>query len=201
MAETGVGMSADEKHENEVTRLLSEVAAGRDTAVGSLLSLVYDELRGLAGDIFRVQSPGHTLQPTALVHEAFVKLVGAREVAVESRAHFFALAAKAMRQILTDHARRRRAEKRGGNRAQVTLSDVDGVGQAEKLDISVLDDALRRLAAMDERQYKIVELRFLGGLTHEEAAGVLDVSVSTVEREWRMARAWLRRELKEPGET
>lgn len=192
---------ANSPEHHDVTQLLKEASEGRASAVASLLPVVYDELRGLAGDFFRVQRAGHTLQPTALVHEAFVKLVGARELAWENRAHFFALAARAMRQVLMDHARRRGAEKRGGDQAQVTLSGIDVADQKDDFDLAALDKVLATLAELDERQYKVVELRFLGGLTNEEAASVLGVSVSTVEREWRMARAWLRRELAERSES
>ncbi|MHC5108696.1 MAG: sigma-70 family RNA polymerase sigma factor [Planctomycetota bacterium] len=182
---------------NEITQILSNIQAGQDSAVSALLPLVYEELRALGGSMFKAQGSDHTLQPTALVHEAYAKLVGASDIAWESRAHFFAVAAKAMRQILTDHARRKRAAKRGGDqeREQVTLAGLKSPSTASPIEILALEDALSKLVKWDERQYQIVELRFLGGMTMKEVAEVLELSVPTVEREWRMARAWLRREL------
>ncbi len=179
----------------DFTKMLIRARGGDDSAVHALLPLIYGEMRALAGGFFRDQGPAHTLQPTALVHEAFLKLVGPSEVEWQSRAHFFAVAAKAMRQILTDHARRKRAQKRGGEQDRITLSGLATPVADAAFDVVVFDEALDTLAQLDERQGRIVELRFLGGLTVEEVAVVLELSVSTVEREWRMARAWLRREL------
>lgn len=165
--------------------------------------MVYDELRMLASSFFKRQQAGHTLQPTALVHEAYAKLViSGPEMSGESkwtsRAHFFAVAAKAMRQILANHARERRAAKRGGDWHRVTLSEALTPSGQRDLDLVALDEALEDLAALDERQARIVELRFFAEMTIEEISHVLGVSVSTVEREWRMARAWLSGRLREP---
>jgi len=179
----------------EFTQMLARARKGDDSAVHALVPLVYSEMRALAGGLFRDQAAAHTLQPTALVHEAFLKLVGPNEIEWQSRAHFFGVAAKAMRQILTDHARRRRAQKRGGEQNRITLSGMATPVADEAFELVAFDDALSKLSELDERQGRIVELRFLGGLTVEEVAEVLELSVSTVEREWRMARAWLRREL------
>ena len=157
---------------------------------------VYDELKALAASLFRHQSPGHTLQPTALVHEAYLKLAGGDEAEWKSRTHFFSLAAKAMRQILIDHHRKRSAQKRGSDHQRVTLSGAElGQGLPE-VDILALNEALTRLEEIDERQNRVVELRFFGGLQMDEIADVLGVSKTTVEGEWRHARAWLNRELK-----
>ncbi len=187
------------KSQNDVTQILGRAASGERSAIQELLPLVYSELRALAGSYARGREAQETLQPTALVHEAYVKLVGANEIQWESRAHFFAVAAKAMRQILADYARRKAAAKRGGKHNRVTLAGLETPTPESEVDLSVLDGSLTRLAAIDERQYRIVELRFLAGLKVEEVAQVLDLSVTTVEREWRMARAWLRREMSGAG--
>ncbi len=184
-----------EPTQSEFTQMLVRARGGDDSAVHALLPLIYGEMRALAGGFFRDQGPAHTLQPTALVHEAFLKLVGPSEVEWQSRAHFFAVAAKAMRQILTDHARRRRTQKRGGENNRITLSGLSTPVASNAFELVAFEEAIDRLTKLDERQGQIVELRFLGGLTVEEVAEVLELSVSTVEREWRMARAWLRREL------
>jgi RNA polymerase sigma factor (TIGR02999 family) len=184
-----------EPTQSEFTQMLDRARGGDDSAVHALLPLIYGEMRAMAGGLFRDQGPAHTLQPTALVHEAFLKLVGPNEVEWQSRAHFFAVAAKAMRQILTDHARRRRAQKRGGDHDRITLSGLSTPVASSAFELVAFEEAIDRLSKLDERQGRIVELRFLGGLTVEEVGEVLELSVSTVEREWRMARAWLRREL------
>jgi RNA polymerase sigma factor (TIGR02999 family) len=184
----------------EVTGLLSELAA-RPDAAGRLMPLVYGQLRALAASWFAAQPAGHTLQPTALVHEAYLRMVGQTRVGWSGRAHFFAVAAKAMRQILVNHAEARHAQKRGGQFDRVTLSDIvdgtpGGARQPDReVDASALHEALSRLEALDERQARIVELRYFGGLNVDEVAHVLDVSVSTVEKDWRMAKLWLVREL------
>jgi RNA polymerase sigma factor (TIGR02999 family) len=159
--------------------------------------MVYDELRALAGSYFERQSPEHTLQPTALVHEAFVKLVQPAGGEWESRSHFFAVAAKAMRQILADHARRKKAAKRGGGRQhRVTLSGLLTPPTIEQqIDLIALDAALETLARLSPRQSQIVEMRFLAGLDEREVAHVLNVTTRTIQREWRMAKAFLWREL------
>ncbi|MGB0716108.1 MAG: sigma-70 family RNA polymerase sigma factor [Phycisphaerae bacterium] len=183
--------------QGNVTQILLRVRDGDGTAVDALLPLVYQQLRALGGSLFRNQPKDHTLQPTALVHEAYAKLVGAENIEWQSRAHFFAVAAKAMRQILTDHARKNRAAKRspGEDAQQVTLAELKTPSSFAAIELIALDEALVKLAAWDERLYRIVELRFLGGLTIPESAEVMKISTPTVEREWRMARAWLRREL------
>jgi len=182
--------------QGEVTQILARVTRGDRSAVNVLLPLVYDQLRALGASYFRQQQAGHTLQPTALVHEAFLKLVGPGQVEWASRAHFFAVAAKAMRQILTDFARRKKAAKRGGDDWQkVSLADVATPVADSPIDMMALEDALARLSELDPRQAQVVEMRFLAGLKVEEVAGVMGLSVPTIEREWRMARAWLRREL------
>lgn len=184
----------------QVTGLLSEMAE-RPDAAGQLMPLVYTELKALAASWFVAQPAGHTLQPTALVHEAYLRMVGHDQVGWSGRAHFFAVAAKAMRQILVNHAEARHAQKRGGHLDRVTLSAiVEGAPggareQAREVDASALHEALSRLDALDERQARIVELRYFGGLNVSEVAHVLDVSASTVEKDWRMARSWLVREL------
>ncbi len=184
----------------EITEILQRVRRGEHSAAAALLPVVYDELRRLAGSYFQSQNADHTLEPTALVHEAYAKLAGAADDEWANRAHFFGVAAKAMRQVLTDHARRKKAAKRGGGYDRVTLSGLitppDGVSQ---IDLIALDEALEKLSARYPQQARVVELRFLAGLPLEEAARVLGVSASTVERKWLMARAWLRRELS--GET
>ena len=178
-----------------VTDLLQAWASGDQTALDDLLPLVYDDLRRQARRFMRAQPAGHTLQTTALVHEAYLRLVGQSPVEWNGRAHFFGVAAKAMRSILVDHARARVAAKRGGSPRVVTLDDAAGVAPQRGVDVLALDDALGRLAELDARKSKLVELRYFGGLGIEEAAAVLGVSPATVKREWTTARAWLRREL------
>lgn len=176
--------------------LLAEVGRGNPAAASELLPHVYEELRKLAGGYFQAQPPGHTLQPTALVHEAYLKLVDQTRAQWKDRSHFVAIAAKAMRQVLVDHFRRREASKRGGEWKRVTLANVDAASQAPCVDFLALEEALARLAALDARQAEVVELRFFGGLSMEEAVEALGVSKRTVEDEWRAARAWLARELR-----
>jgi len=184
----------------EVTRILGELNAGDGSAAQRLLPLVYEELRALAGGYFRQQPSGHTLQPTALVHEAYLKLAGSENVQWESRVHFMAVAAKAMRQILMNHARGKATAKRGGGRQRITLDEgVTPAGNGDReLDLLALDDALGKLSRLSERQATVVELRFFGGLSIAEAAHVLGVGTTTVEDDWHLARAWLGRELR-PG--
>jgi RNA polymerase sigma factor (TIGR02999 family) len=178
-----------------VTQILEQLARGDRSAADRLLPHVYDELRALAASFFARQPRHHTLQPTALVHEAYLKMVGSARPDWNDKRHFFDVAALAMRQLLTDHARRRGSQKRGGGLARVTLTDSDApAGGMFDLDLEALDEALTRLAALDPRQGRIVELRYLAGLTVEETADVLGVSPRTVRLEWQVARAWLRRE-------
>lgn len=173
------------------TRLLSELGNGDPAAAARLLPLVYDELRRLASHYFRRQRSDHTLQPTALVHEAFLRMIDQTQAQWKDRAHFFAVAAKAMRQILVNHAVAKNAEKRGGGRARLALADDLAPAGDGEFDAIALDDALKKLAELDERKARVVELRFFSGLSVEEVAEVLAVSVTTVEGDWRMARAWL----------
>lgn len=178
----------------EITGLLETL--GEDAAAADrLFARVYDVLHAWAADHFRRQRANHTLQPTALVHEVYLRLVDQTQVKWQGRAHFLAVAARAMRQALIDHARRRVAAKRGGGLCRLTLDEaVTPVTEVDP-ELLDLDDCLERLAALDRRQSRIVELRFFGGMTVEEVAHVMRLSKSTVESEWRMARAWLRREL------
>ena len=174
--------------------------SGDVSALDDLLPRVYDELRSLADAYMRRERAGHTLQPTALVHEAFLRLLRLPPGSVQNRMHFFALAAQAMRRILADHARRHRAAKRGGGAVRVPLELVEGGAPAAPAGDDVaaddLDAALDDLAKLDERQARVVELRFFGGLSIEETAEVLSVSSATVKRDWLVARAWLHRELR-----
>lgn len=182
-------------HTGEITRLLAACRNGDRDAVERLFPLVYDELRRIARSQFRSESPGHTLQPTALVHEAYLKLVGGDGAEWQSRAHFFAFASQVMRHVLVDHARSRKRRKRGGGVVKVSLDpSLDAIGEAD-VDMVALDDALQDLARLSERQAKVVELRYFGGLTIEEIAETLAVTPSVVRKEWTLARAWLRGEL------
>ncbi len=183
----------------EITRLLMELRKGNRAAESQLVPLVYGELRGLAARYMRQERPDHTLQPTALVHEAYLRLMEQRQIDWQSRAHFYAVAAQLMRRILVDHARARRAGKRGGSHHKVSLEEAADIRHHQSVDLIGLDDALERLARWDTRQSRIVELRFFGGLSIEETAEVLGVSTRTVKREWTVARAWLYGELRGSG--
>ena len=179
-----------------VTDLLQAWSSGDPTALDALLPLVYEDLRRQARHYMRDQPAGHTLQTTALVHEAYLRLVGRSSVEWNGRAHFFGVAAKAMRSILVDHARARAAAKRGGAAPAITPDDASAAsGPREAVDVLALHHALDRLAELDARKSRLVELRYFGGLGIDEAAAVLGVSPATVKREWTTARAWLRREL------
>ena len=178
-----------------VTALLDDWSRGDRGALGQLLPLVYEELRAIAARQLVRERVGHTLQPTALVHEAYLRLVDQRQVDWQSRAHFFGVAAQIMRRVLVDHARRHAAEKRGDGVRCVSIDDVLHVAAPGDVPILALDQALERLEKVDADLARIVELRAFGGLTIEEAAHVLDVSPSTAKREWRTAKAWLHREL------
>jgi len=168
---------------------------GDSEALDTLMPLVYDELRRLARHYLRRERADHTLQSTALVHEAYVRLVGRDCPPWQSRAHFFGIAARLMRQILVEHARAHYAAKRGGHSFKLTLEDAAAISQPADVDLVALDDALQKLAVQDPRQSRIVELRFFAGLTIEDAAEVLEISRATVAREWTIARAWLYREI------
>ena len=179
-----------------VTRLLVEWSDGDQAAVDRLFPIVYQELRRLARNYFRRERPDHTLQPTALVHEAFLRLIDQRRVTWHNRAHFFGLAAQMMRRILVNQAVSRRAAKRGGPGEHIPLDEDILAAPQQKLDVLALDDALKTLAGLDTRQTRIVELRFFGGLTVEETAEVVGISPATVKREWAAARLFLLREMR-----
>ena len=179
----------------DITQILQEVSGGNREAPARLMPLVYDELRRLADHYLRRERPDHTLQPTALVHEAYLKLIDQTRVDWQNRAHFFGVAAQLMRRILVDHARRHQASKRGGFRQKLTLDEAVDYSQTRDIDLVRLDEALTALAQFDARQSRVVELRFFGGLTIEETAEALSVSPATVKVDWSMAKAWLRREI------
>lgn len=178
-----------------VTQLLQDLSAGERDAVDELLPLIYDELKRLAAGYLRRERSGHTLQPTALVNEAYLKMIDITQVSWQNKAHFIGVAANQMRRILVDHARQHNALKRGGELHIVTLNDEIDASDEQSTELIALDDALTELAKMDPVKAKIVELKYFGGLTSEEVAEVLDVSVITVKRHWKMAKAWLYGEL------
>jgi RNA polymerase sigma factor (TIGR02999 family) len=178
-----------------VTVLLGEWSRGNHDALNQLLPVVYAELRRVAARQLRRERPNHTLQPTALVHEAYLRLVDQRQLDWQGRAHFFGVAAQVMRRVLVDHARRRAADKRGQGVPRVPIDEAYEVATSSELPILALDHALDRLQQLDANLARLVELRAFGGLTIEEAAHVLSVSPATVKRDWRTARAWLTREL------
>jgi len=179
----------------QVTQLLGRWRNGDREALDSLIPLVYNELRRIAQHYLRNERPGHTLQSTALVHEAYVRMINQDLPQWQNRAHFFAVAAQLMRQILVDHARAYRSDKRGGGVCNLALDVAEQDALQVDVDIVALDDALKTLTAMDTQQGKVVELKFFGGLSIEDTAEVLGVSSSTVKRDWITARAWLHREL------
>lgn len=183
-----------------VTALLGEWSRGDRTALSQLLPVVYAELRRIATRQLRSERADHTLQPTALVHEAYIRLVDQRHVEWQGRAHFFGVAAQVMRRLLVDHARRHDAVKRGDGVRAVSIDEASDVAAASQIPILALDLALERLEQMDADLARIVELRAFGGLTIEAAAGVLEVSPSTAKRQWRVAKAWLHRELAAEGQ-
>jgi RNA polymerase sigma-70 factor, ECF subfamily len=178
-----------------ITQLLLRWSGGDSSAREELMPLVHGELRRLAAKYMRRERVNHTLQPTALVNEAYLRLVDQQKVKWQNRAQFFGLAARLMRNILVDHARSHQAAKRGGQQYSVSLSRADRVLEKPEIDLVALHEALERLAVHDTQKSRIVELRFFGGLTIDETAEVLDISHATVERDWKMARAWLRSEL------
>jgi len=178
-----------------VTQLLSAWRAGDERALEQLMPLVYGELRRLAGRYLNRERAGHTLETHDLIHEAFLRLVDQRQVDWQSRGHFFGIAAQMMRRILVDHARRRGAHRRGGDVRQLVLDEMPDLAVSRDEDLVALDEALTELAAADEPLARIVELRFFGGLDHDEIAALLGVSNPTVRRRWRLAKAWLYRRL------
>jgi RNA polymerase sigma-70 factor (ECF subfamily) len=179
----------------DVTTLLVRASEGDLRAADELLPLVYDKLRALAAELMMQERVDHTLQPTALVHEAYLKLIDQTRARWENRAHFFSVAAQALRRILVDHARGRARAKRGGLQTRLQLDEGLIAAYEQTVDLLTLNNALTRLAEQDQQRARVVELRFFGGLTIDETAAVLDVSARTAERQWRYARAWLYREL------
>ena len=188
-------MTAGPPHQENVTELLVAWGGGDQAALEALTPLVHQELHRLAARYMAGERPGHVLQATALVNEAYLRLVDWKDVRWQNRAHFFAMAAQIMRRVLVDAARTRGRAKRGHGQFHVSLSEAEQVSTPQPLDLVALDDALKSLEALDGRQARVVELRFFGGLSLEETAHVLDVSVGTVRRDWSLARAWLYREL------
>jgi RNA polymerase sigma factor (TIGR02999 family) len=194
----GSGVPAPSLH--DVTHLLLAWGGGDDAALERLVPLVHAELRRLARRHMAHERPGHTLQATALVNEAYLKLVDVRRVKWQNRAHFLAMAARLMRRILVDIARARHYQKRGGGALKVTFDEAEAPSDERGHDLVALDDALAALAKFDERRCRVVELRHFGGLSVEETAAVMQVSVDTVMRDWKLAKAWLLRELRGPSD-
>lgn len=182
--------------QHEITRLLADWGNGDRQALEKLTPLVYDELRRLAARYLRQERAGHTLQSTALVHEAYMKLVGQNNVRWQNRAHFFGIAAQMIRRILVDYARARKADKRGAGAEKLSLDEAIALPGGQDLDLVALDDALEGLAKIDPRQSRLVELRFFAGLTIEETAEVMQMSLATAKRDWVSAKAWLSREVR-----
>lgn len=183
--------------QHEITQLLAEWRDGNQSALDELYPLVYDELHRLARRYMSRERKGHTLQTTALINEAYVRLVDQKNVHWANRSHFFAISAQIMRRILIDHARRHAYAKRGGGAQQVSLEEVAAITPNPSRELVRLDEALKSLAEMDPRRSQVVELRYFGGLSNEEIAGVLNISANTVTRDWNMARAWLYHQLSE----
>jgi RNA polymerase sigma factor (TIGR02999 family) len=184
---------------HQITHLLIDWSKGDELALEQLMPLVYEELRRMARNYMRRQPSGHTLQATELIHEAYLKIAKSDEQNWQNRAHFFGVAAKAMRQILVDYARSKNNQKRGGWQDRVTLTDDTAVIKNKSREIVALDDALKKLEEIDERRSRVVELKFFGGLKREEIAEVLKISIETVNRDWSFARTWLLRELANAG--
>lgn len=178
-----------------VTQLLDEGSKGNKEALDQLLPIVYDELRRQAARYLRQELPGHTLQTTALIHEAYIRLIDQRNVQWQNRAQFFGIAAQLMRRILVDHARTKKRVKRGGSNLRVSLNEALAVTKGSEVDLIALDEALDKLAEIDPQQSRVVELRFFSGLSVAETAEVLDISPATVKRDWSVAKAWLYREI------
>ncbi len=183
------------QNSHEVTQLLIQWSNGDKAALDKLMPLIYEELRQLARHYMNRERVGHTLQTTALVNEAYLRLINRKQVHWQNRAHFFAIAAHLMRSILVDHARSHAYAKRGGGARKISLDEALAVSQQRAADVVALDDALKRLAEIDRQQSRIVELKFFGGLTIEETAEVLALSPATIKREWSTAKAWLYHEL------
>jgi RNA polymerase sigma factor (TIGR02999 family) len=183
------------KVSESVTQLLIEISNGDREAVDLLLPVIYDELRKLAANYLRRERPDHTLQPTALVHEAYLRLVDQTRVNWQNRAHFFGIAAQIMRRLLVDHARRHNAEKRGQDFQKLSLDENVDRAVERSTELIALDDALKALAAFDPQKARVVELRYFGGLSIEETADVMGVTATTIKRHWRFAKAWLHGEM------
>ncbi|NNE65888.1 MAG: sigma-70 family RNA polymerase sigma factor [Pyrinomonadaceae bacterium] len=191
-------MAKSDRQQRPITTLLHEWQEGKEDALNELLPYVYEELRRRASAYLRNERPGHTLQTSALVNEAYIKLLEKGEIKWENRNHFFAIAAQAMRRILVDHARKRNRQKRGSNKENLQLDEARYVSANDtEVDLEALDQALKRLAEFDERQARIVELKYFGGMTLDETAEVVGVSRVTVKRDWNLARAWLRNQLRD----
>lgn len=180
---------------NNVTQMLHDWSKGDQKILDRLIPIVYEELRRQATRYLRRERPGHTLQTTALIHEAYIRLIDQKSVRWQNRAHFFAISAQLMRRILVDHARSRQAAKRGGSDIKLPLEEAMIVSQGREVNLVALDEALERLAVIDPQQSRVVELRFFSGLSVEETAEVLGVSPRTITRDWNVAKAWLRREI------
>ena len=189
-----------EPRQADVTATLLELSAGGTDAAARLWPLVYDELRRLAASYLQRERPDHTLQPTALVHEAYLRLIDQSRVDWKNRAHFCAVASDMMRRILVDHARKHQAVKRGGGQTRISLDEAVSFPQDVEIDVLAVDEALLDLARLDPQQGRLVELRFFGGLTLDETAEVMGISRSTVQREWNMAKAWLYNQLSKSEE-
>ena len=181
--------------QQQITERLIAWGSGETSALDDVMRAVYQELRRMADHYLRLERPDHTLQPTALVHEAYLRLIDQRKVSWQNRAQFFGVAAQMMRRILVDHARTKQRGKRGGAARKLSLDEVMNLSQGRAADLVALDDALKALAEIDPRKSQVVELRFFGGLSVEETAEVLDVSPQTVLRDWKMAKAWLYQEM------
>ena len=181
--------------DKDVTTLLLEWSQGSQAALDQVTPLIYDELRRLAARQLRRERPGHTLQSTALVHEAYLKLIDQQRVQWHDREHFFAVASQMIRRILVSYARSRNSTKRGAGRTMLTLNDAGTAGATSEIDLIALDDALERLSRLDPQQGRIIELRFFGGVSIQGTAKLLGISTTTVNRDWKLARAWLHREL------
>lgn len=179
----------------EITRLLGQLHSGNESAAAELVPLIYAELHQLAASCMRRERPGHTLQATALVHEAYIRLLGQREVDWQNRSHFFGIAAQVMRRILLDYARKHHAAKRGGPREKVRIDEALLVSDDQLEAVLAIDESLSRLEKIDPRQSRVVELRFFAGLNVEQTAAALGISTATVKREWQFAKAWLQREM------
>jgi RNA polymerase sigma-70 factor, ECF subfamily len=190
-----------DREPRQVTQLLREWSRGNESVFDELSALVYDELHQLAAGYMRREKAGHTLQPTALLHEAYLRLTGQEQPEWENRAQFFSFAAHLMRQILVDHARTKAAAKRGGDWQKVPLEEIDLPTHNRTVDLLALDEALDRLAAFDQRKTQILELRFFSGMTEEEIGAALGISVATIRRDLRVAEAWLERELRPADKT